>query len=140
MAIATMSKEFESLKSKLECPLRNSSVDYHMLYLDEQRRPTRGVDLVSDSLSVYAPFEGFVTGIFPSDDSTQSVIVNHGNYFTVYSHLSNVYVKPGKKLVKGDMIGKAKRDLKKTPRLHFEIWFESEKLWPPDWLECAKKK
>jgi len=140
LAIAKLSHQFELLKTKLECPLKNSVVDYHMLYLDEQRRPTRGVDLVSDSLSVYVPFEGFVTGVFPSDDTTQSIIVNHGNYFTVYSHLSNVYVKPGKRLSSGEMIGKVKRDMKQTPRLHFEIWFESEKLWPPDWLLCAKKK
>jgi hypothetical protein len=136
--ILRLSKVFEALKTKLPCPLVSSRIDFKTLYLDESRKPTRGVDLVSDSSAVKNPLEGYVTAIFPDEDKLNSIIVCHGNYFLVYSHVYNASVKQGQSLKVGDMIGAAAADSKGKPRLHLEIWFNADKLWPPDWLICGK--
>jgi murein DD-endopeptidase MepM/ murein hydrolase activator NlpD len=137
--IQRLTKDFNALKGKLVCPLVASKIDFKTLYLDENRQPTRGVDLISDSSKVKSPLEGYVTAIFPDEEKYNSIIVCHGNYFLVYSHVYNVSVKQGQTLKTGDLIGAAALDKKNKPRLHLEIWFNTDKLWPPDWLSCGNK-
>ncbi len=136
--ILRLTKIFESNKTTLNCPLVASKIDFKTLYLDENRKPTRGIDLISDSSAVKSPLEGYVTAIFPDEEKLNSIIVCHGNYFLVYTHIYNVSVKQGQSLKTGDMVGAAAADSKGKPRLHLEIWFNSDKLWPPDWLICSK--
>jgi murein hydrolase activator len=140
LEIEKLTKNFESMRGQVPCPLKSSHIDFKTLYLDENRKPTRGVDLIADSTSVSLPAGGYVTAIFPGDEGGKSVIVCHGNYFTVYSNLFDVLVKQGSDVKAGQLLGHAKRDDHMIPRLHFEIWFNSDHLWPPDWLACTPRK
>jgi len=66
-----------------------------------------------------------------------AVIIRHGNYLTVYSNLSEVYVKAGQKVDTKEVIGKIftdKDDDNKTV-LKFQLWRESTKLDPEDWIQ-----
>jgi murein DD-endopeptidase MepM/ murein hydrolase activator NlpD len=51
------------------------------------------------------------------------IIIDHGyNYQTVYAHLSRIFVKPGQKILRGQIIGYVGNTGKTTaPHLHYEV-------------------
>jgi murein DD-endopeptidase MepM/ murein hydrolase activator NlpD len=62
------------------------------------------------------------------------VIINHGNgYRTVYTHLAEIVVTTGEKVIEGQSIGTSGDSLS-GPMLHFELWHEREKQDPEHWL------
>lgn len=83
-----------------------------------------------------AVFDGVVTRIFVVPGYHTSIIIRHGNYFTLYSYLETVSVKQGDKVATGQNIGKIYTDTENgnSTILHFEIWKESSKLNPEPWL------
>lgn len=134
--VKKLTTEFESKKLKLELPLKLGKIDNKTLYLDENRKPLRGVDVISkDSTGIYSPANGFVTAIFPDEDKYFSVIVCHGDYFLVYSHIEKTKIVAMQSIKDGDLIGFAPLDKVGNRRVHVEIWHDSDKLWPPDWFK-----
>lgn len=84
-----------------------------------------------------AIFNGEVTRVFVVPGYNNSVIVRHGNYLTVYSNLSQVYVKAGDKVSTRQAIGKIFTDTEagNATILHFQLWKEKTKLNPTPWLD-----
>lgn len=84
-----------------------------------------------------AVFNGEVTRVFIVPGYNNSVIVRHGNYLTVYSNLSQVYVKVGDKVSTRQAIGKIFTDTEagNATILHFQLWKEKTKLNPTSWLD-----
>jgi septal ring factor EnvC (AmiA/AmiB activator) len=64
------------------------------------------------------------------------VIVRHyGGYYSVYTHLGEIYVNEQEEVNMGQQIGTVgESGSLKGPILHFEIWKGTEKLDPEDWL------
>lgn len=84
-----------------------------------------------------AIFNGEVTRVFVVPGYNNSVIVRHGNYLTVYSNLSQVYVKAGDQVSTRQAIGKIFTDTEagNATILHFQLWKEKTKLNPAPWLD-----
>ena len=61
------------------------------------------------------------------------IITHKGGYRTVYSHLSDIYVKEGDIVKLGFVIGKVGESIEGNV-LHFEIWNSREKQNPEVWL------
>ena len=102
------------------------------------RTNNNGIDiLTSPGADARAVFNGEVTRIFVVPGFNNSVIVRHGNYLTVYSNLSQVYVKAGDKVSTRQAIGKIFSDAEdgNSTVLHFQLWKEKTKLNPEPWLE-----
>ena len=102
------------------------------------RTNNNGIDiLTSPGADARAVFNGEVTRIFVVPGFNNSVIVRHGNYLTVYSNLSQVYVKAGDKVSTRQAIGKIFTDTEdgNSTILHFQLWKEKTKLNPEPWLE-----
>ena len=134
--VKKLTTEFESKKLQLNLPLRTGKIDNKTLYLDENRKPLRGVDIIAkDSSEVYSPANGFVTAIFPDDEKYFTVIVCHGDYFLVYTHIEKTKVLAMQNVKVGDLIGIAPIDKQGNRRMHIEIWHDADKLWPPDWFK-----
>ncbi len=95
-----------------------------------------GIDLTSPGDSVVkAVFTGKITNIITLPNNRRAVLVNHGEYFTVYSNLVKVFVNPGQEIKTGQSIGTIKPlPGEKYPVLNFQIWHNTEKLNPEDWL------
>ena len=83
-----------------------------------------------------AVFNGVVTGVFESG-VTYSVIVRHGNYLTVYSNLSQVYVKTNDNVTTLQSLGRIYTDTARdnTTILTFQLRKEREKVNPLPWLD-----
>lgn len=80
-------------------------------------------------------FKGIVSKIFSLPGSNYAVIVKHGNYFTLYNNLVNVFVKEGDMVDTKQKIGTVFTDLENGESiLHFQVWKEMEKNDPETWL------
>jgi murein hydrolase activator len=97
-----------------------------------------GIDITTQSNEkARAIFKGEVSKVVAISGGNLAVIVRHGNYLTVYSNLSEVYVKAGQKIDIKQEIGRIftdKDDDNKTV-LKFQLWRESIKLDPEEWIQ-----
>jgi murein DD-endopeptidase MepM/ murein hydrolase activator NlpD len=80
-------------------------------------------------------FEGEVVSVFFNPSFQNAVMVKHGDYYTVYSHLKETYVKTGQKVNTGQSLGTVYTDAatQKT-EIHFEVWEGKQRLNPVSWL------
>lgn len=102
------------------------------------RTNNSGIDIqTTPGADARAVFNGEVTRVFVVPGYNNSVIVRHGNYLTVYSNLSQVYVKAGDKVSTRQAIGKIFSDTEagNATILHFQLWKEKTKLNPAPWLD-----
>ena len=100
--------------------------------------PNDGVDIQTNrDAEVKAIFDGVVKMIasLPGPGNNKAVIVQHGEYFTVYSRLKQVAVKQGQALQVNDSVGLVYTDGKGVSSLQFQIWHNQEKLNPETWLQ-----
>jgi len=97
-----------------------------------------GIDIKTNpGANARAVFNGEVTRIFVVPGYNNSIIVRHGNYLSVYSNLSRVYVKAGDRVSTRQALGQIYSDSEdnNSTVLHFQIWKERTKLNPSAWLE-----
>lgn len=83
-----------------------------------------------------AVFEGVVTQRFSIPGSNNAVIIQHGNYRTVYANLTDIYIKVGDKVKAKQNIGKIFTDDENDNKteLYFQIWRDKSILNPESWL------
>ncbi len=96
-----------------------------------------GVDIRTDAgADARCVFKGVVTKVFAVPGYNSSVIIRHGNYLSVYSNLSRVYVKAGDHVGTRQSIGKIYSDAEDGNQaiLHFQIWKETTKQNPEAWV------
>ncbi|MGL5920808.1 MAG: murein hydrolase activator EnvC family protein [Bacteroidales bacterium] len=97
----------------------------------------KGIDLLTTKgTDARTVFEGVVSRVFVVPGFNNTVIIRHGNYLTVYSNLSQVYVKAGDKVSTSQSLGSIYSDPDQNNRtvLHFQLWKETTKLNPELWL------
>ena len=83
----------------------------------------------------YVVFEGKVSRIISIPGAGKALIINHGDYFTVYSNLSDVLVKAGETVELKQNLGVVITNKKtKESITELQIWKGDEKLNPSDWL------
>lgn len=96
-----------------------------------------GIDIdILDSRVIHPIHAGKVSRVIMIPGNNASVIIRHGNILTVYSNLSEVYVKKDESVTLNTNIGKVYNGNGLNSNiLHFEIWIEEEKQNPTEWLE-----
>ena len=102
------------------------------------RTNNSGIDIqTSPGADARAVFNGTVTRVFTLPGYNNSIIVRHGNYLTVYSNLSQVYVKAGDQVSTRQALGRIFTDTDdgNATILHFQLWKEKQKQNPLPWLE-----
>lgn len=90
--------------------------------------------LASDGTVARAVFGGTVVAVMEIPGMQNMVMVSHGDYFTVYAKLSNVFVKQGDKVTAKQSLGKVYTNENNATELHFELWHNQEKQNPDYWL------
>lgn len=95
-----------------------------------------GVDIRTDqSAAVHAIYDGLVAGVqfIPGHDYT--VILQHGNYYTVYSNLSETSLNKGDRIRARQLIGRVStNNISGASELHFELWHQKTRLNPAGWI------
>jgi septal ring factor EnvC (AmiA/AmiB activator) len=136
-----LSNNFNANRGKLPWPVEKGFI---IRGYGEHEHPTlkgiktvnNGIDIVTEPNSnARAVFEGEVRAIFNIPGMQNAVMINHGEFFTVYTHLDKIYVKKGDKIKIKDKIGSIHVDDKENKWiLHFEMWMGSNKMNPADWI------
>jgi septal ring factor EnvC (AmiA/AmiB activator) len=130
---------FSSLKGKLNWPISGGKIIRK--YGENKNRKTNtvmlnnGVDIAANKdVSVKAVSDGVISAIDWIPGYGSVIIVTHkGEYRTVYSHLSDIYVNEGDKVKPGNVIAKV-GDSFEGKVLHFEIWNSRKNQNPEVWL------
>jgi len=135
--VAELSGEFQRWKGKLPWPVQSGEVARSF---GEQPHPrfknltinNNGIDIsTQQNPNVYAVFEGRVAGTQFIPGYQNMVIIQHGNYYTVYSNLETVNVKRNDSISAGQVIGQLSTQ---KQELHFEVWKEKKRLNPAYWI------
>ena len=134
-----LSNEFAANKGRLPWPVEGAVVEHfgkhkHPVYQNVDLPQNNGVTLVVKRGSeAKAVFNGKVTQIVVLPGYNQCVLVNHGEYFTLYSKLKAVSVKVGDKVVTGQTVGTVDT-IGGEDQFHFELWKGSTPQNPENWL------
>ncbi len=130
---------FTSLRGKLTWPVTGGKVIRKFGENRNQKLNTvtlnYGVDIkASGDLSVKCVAGGVVSVIDYIPGYGSVIIVTHkGDYRTVYSHLSEIYVNEGDKVKAGSLLARVGESLEGNI-LHFEIWNSRKNQNPEHWL------
>ncbi|NJN77096.1 MAG: peptidoglycan DD-metalloendopeptidase family protein [Saprospiraceae bacterium] len=134
-----VAENFLAKKGSLPMPVNGKIVGKFGLRIHTEANNTKtespGIDIAtSPNSSVAVVHDGKVVRAFFQPEFQHIVLVQHGDYFTLYSNLKSVVVKKGTILKTGDIIGKVGTQNGKT-ELHFQIWQNSSKINPEEWLK-----
>ena len=131
--------EFSKNKGKLPWPADGPVVGtfgkhYHPVYKNLELPSNNGIDVaLAKGSDVKAVFDGVVTQVITMPGYNQCVLVQHGNYFTLYCKMKSVSVKVGEKVKTGQKLGTIDTINGQT-QLHFEVWKGSTPQNPESWL------
>lgn len=95
-----------------------------------------GVDIATSKGAIARSiFEGTVSYISEDPEYGEVIIIRHGDFFTVYRHLKDVFVKVGDKVKTKQTLGSISYDEQnQMTDIELEIWKGQNKLDPQDWL------
>jgi septal ring factor EnvC (AmiA/AmiB activator) len=138
---ARLSAEFYANQGKLPWPVEKGFISREF---GQQPHPlvknvvinNRGIDIRTEkNAKARAVFEGTVTSIVTLPGMQKTVIVRHGEYFTVYANLEEVFVKAGQQVTLKQELGiiHTSEEDDKT-EIHFEIWKDAQTMNPAGWI------
>lgn len=95
-----------------------------------------GIDIATETnATVRAVYSGQVTNSFFHPIFNRGLIISHGEYYTVYLNLKEVYVSEGETVTTKQALGKAFTDKQEgSTQIHLEIWKGTTLLNPAQWL------
>ncbi len=98
---------------------------------------SNGVDIqAQQGASIRSVFEGEVSKVFSFPGSNTCVIVRHGDYYTFYANVYDLFVKQGDKVDTGQSLGSIYTDPDSgVSTMHFQLWQKTTKLDPAPWLQ-----
>lgn len=83
---------------------------------------------------IKAVFDGDIVGVYNLGDG-MAVTIRHGKYFTTYSNLTNVSVRKGDRVGRGQALGRAGRDEDTgSGMIDFILMIETKNVNPEQWL------
>ncbi len=99
-----------------------------------------GIDFRTvDGAQVMAVFSGVISGIQWVPGYANTMIIRHGQYYSVYSNMETVIGKKGDKVEAGTVVGSAAQNpISGTAEIHFEIWKGKNRENPSLWLRKQK--
>ena len=134
-----LAAEFVKNKGKLPWPVEGAVVgkfgSHKHPVFDIIMPPNNGFDLaVSKGEKAKAVFDGVVRQVMVLPGYNQCVMVDHGDYYTLYCKLRNVTVKADDKVKTGQVLGTVDTINGQT-QLHFELWQGKKPHNPENWLK-----
>ena len=136
-----LSDKFSANKGKLPWPLEQGVIiqkygkQKHKVFGNIETF-NNGINIATNKNAIIrSVFDGKISRIFFIKGEGKAVLINHGEFFTVYSGLEEVKVKLGDNILAKEEIGKIlTRENDDRTELHFEIWQGYNKQDPSVWL------
>ena len=139
--IFNLSKDFASNRGKLPMPVSGTSSVIGNFGTKQHREwnittNSNGIDIQSEKgAEIRSVFEGEVSKVFSFPGSNTCVIVRHGEYYTFYANIFDLFVKQGDKVKTGQSLGRIFTDPDTgVSTMHFQLWQKTTKLNPAPWL------
>ena len=136
-----LSTSFSANKGKFPWPVERGVVSctfgkHQSAVSDKVFITNNGIDIAtSENARARAIFEGEVVSVVKPSASNMAVIIRHGDFFTVYSQMDEVFVKKGDQVKTKQDLGKVHTDRTEgKTELHFELRQGTECLNPGHWL------
>lgn len=137
---ALVSSGFAGNRGRLPWPVAHGFVAQHFgrhphPVLRHVTVDNRGVDIqTNQGEAVRAVFGGRVLTVAQVPGMNTIVMIQHGEYFTVYAKLRSVNVHEGEQVSAREAIGSAATDADGTAQVQFQVWRNSANLNPESWL------
>ncbi|MFL0684443.1 MAG: murein hydrolase activator EnvC family protein [Algoriphagus aquaeductus] len=137
---AALSSSFAGNKGKLPWPVETGFI---ALGYGTYPHPTlKGITLESDGIdirtqpnsNVRAVFDGVVTKITTIPGYGNTLIIKHGEYFTMYSRLKSISVKAGQNVKAKEVIGQVATNAEGVSEVHFQTWKGLQIMDPSTWI------
>ena len=94
-----------------------------------------GVDIQTTAGEpVRSVYDGVVLDVTEMPGMGNVVAIQHGNYMTIYAKMNGVTVHAGQKVKARENIGRVATDSDGTSELQFQIWKNTSRLNPENWL------
>jgi len=126
--VAALSNSFEANRGRLPWPVEKGFISepfgrHQHAVAEKVTVENNGLEIqTTANATARAVFDGEVTAVVYIPGMGQSVLVNHGEYFTVYTRLGNVFVKKGDKVHTKQSLGNVILNDDNVPMIHFELW------------------
>jgi len=136
-----LSADFVTNKGKLPWPAERGIIsstfgEHKHPVLKKVKTKNNGIDILTEQGGIARViFGGNVVSVKTITNTNKAVIIRHGEFFTVYSNLIEVYVKRGDDVKTLQSIGLIYTDNSESKtELHFEIWKGKTMMDPLTWL------
>lgn len=136
-----LSKDFAANRGKLPMPVTGTAAivgNFGAKKHNEWNVTTNsnGVDIQAErGANIRSVFDGEVSKVFSFPGSNTCVIVRHGDYYTFYANIYDLFVKQGDKVKTGQSLGRIFTDPDTgVSTMHFQLWQKTNKLNPAPWL------
>ncbi len=138
--MAKVSSAFEGKRNRLPWPVQSGFVSEKFgkhphpvlknIWVENQ-----GVDIQTQkNAQVKTVFQGKVATTAFVPGMNRVVIVQHGDYYTLYAKLKSVNVKKGQVLQANESVGEVYTDSDGISELQFQVWKNNVKMDPEKWL------
>jgi septal ring factor EnvC (AmiA/AmiB activator) len=137
---ALLSSSFAGNRGRLPWPVARGFVAQHFgrhahPVLKHVVVENRGVDIqTATNEPVRSVFAGRVLTVAQVPGMKTIVMIQHGEYFTVYARLRSVSVHEGQQVSARETIGSAATDADGSALVQFQVWRNSANLNPEGWL------
>jgi septal ring factor EnvC (AmiA/AmiB activator) len=140
-----LTSAFEEEKGKLPWPVEQGFVSSKY---GEHQHPTirtltinnPGVDIqTNENATVKVVFAGKISQVLSVPGLGNSVLIQHGDYFTVYSKLKTVVVKKGDVVTVGQSLGQVLTDKDNISQIKFRVHAPKGTVNPELWLQRKSK-
>lgn len=136
-----LSKDFTSNKGRLPWPTEHGIITSN--YGTHPHPDIKGVMIENLGVdirtkrgsSVRAVFDGEVVRVFTGPNGQKVIILRHGEYMTVYTNLSNVFVSAGNKVKTKQSIGIIHTNTEDVTEINFQVWKGNNRQNPSTWIK-----
>jgi septal ring factor EnvC (AmiA/AmiB activator) len=138
-AVIALSNSFEENKNKFPWPVSG----FVSQKFGRQKHPVlKGIEIQNDGVNIQTKqgeevrtiFKGEVSRIAFTPGMGNTIIIKHGDYFTVYTGLKDISVKQGEQVSNNQEIGKVLSNGEGISELRFQIRKNFDALNPQEWL------
>ena len=138
--ILEITEGFEANIGKFEWPVRSGFIsnrfgEHPHPILKNIKVKNDGIDIQTNSSSkVHAIYTGKVSTVAFIPGMNNVIIINHGEYYTLYAKLKNLKVEKGDIIKEDQIIADLVTNNDGITQLQFQIWKNNIKLNPENWI------